>query len=278
MTATSFLGRMAAASRDRVGRSRAREPEARLLSRASATPPPLPLRLRGFDLIAELKLRSPAAGGLGAPELDRASQVAAYARGGAAVVSVLTEPLEFNGELAHLAEAAAVLRPLGCPVMRKDFLTDPYQVIEARAAGASGVLVIVTMLDDAAVGELVDCAAELGLFVLAESFAADDLARLERLELGQRASQVLAGVNCRNLDTLDVDFGRFEALAAQVPKGLPAVAESGVRSCADIEVLARFGYGLALVGSALMRTAAVQATVAEFIAAGRAVRSAASCS
>src|SRR5690606_37610960 len=140
----SFLERMADASRERVRAAKARESESALERRALAAAAPPPLVLERFDVIAELKLRSPAAGGLAAGDFDRGTQLASYARGGAAAVSVLTEPAEFKGELVHLADAAAQLRAARVPTMRKDFLTDPYQVLEARAAGAGGVLVIVT--------------------------------------------------------------------------------------------------------------------------------------
>jgi indole-3-glycerol phosphate synthase len=170
MSGGDFLRRMADASRARVRAARLREPEQRLLRRAVAAAPPPRLRLGNFDLIAELKLRSPAAGGLAGSGFDRTALISAYANGGAAAVSVLTEPDEFCGDLAHLREAADVLRPFGCPVMRKDFLTDPYQVIEARAAGAGGVLLIVTMLDDTELRAMLAVASDLGLFALLEGF------------------------------------------------------------------------------------------------------------
>ncbi len=115
--------------------------------------------------------------------------------------------------------------------MRKDFLTDPYQVLEARAAGAGGVLVILAMLDDATVRALVDCARRCGLFVLLEAFDRADLERLapyDRAELD--GPPVLAGVNCRDLRDLDVRFERFAELAPHLPRHLPAVAESGIGS------------------------------------------------
>src|SRR5690606_8370421 len=121
--------------------ARAEAPEGRLLARARATAAPPPLELGAFDVIAELKLRSPSAGGLARSGLDRDAQIAAYCEGGTAAVSVLTEPDEFGGSLEHLRQAAALLAPYRRPVMRKDFLTDPYQVLEARAAGAGGVLI-----------------------------------------------------------------------------------------------------------------------------------------
>lgn len=267
----TFLTRMAEASRARVRAARAEESEATLERRALAQPKPPPLTLDRFDVIAELKLRSPAVGGLAAPAFDRGAQLAAYARGGAAAVSVLTEPTEFQGELTHLANAAARLRPLSTPAMRKDFLTDPYQVLEARAAGASGVLVIVTMLDDATVRALVDCARRCGLFVLLEAF---DRADLERLAAFDRAdldgAPLLAGVNCRNLSDLTVRFARFAELAPHLPRRLPTVAESGIATADDVRAVAAAGYRLALVGSVLMRAAEPAVALAELIAAGRA--------
>ena len=265
-----FLSRMGESSRARVKRARSVEPEAALLSRAQATPKPPPLRLARFDVIAELKLRSPAAGVLAHAALDRRTQVEAYARGGAAAVSVLTEPDEFKGDLKHLHEAAAQLRGSACPVMRKDFLTDPYQVIEARAAGAGGVLVIVGLLDDAELDAVLACASELGLFVLLEAFTAEDLARIGALEVDTTRAPVLAGVNCRNLRDLSVDFARFTELAPRLPPHLPCVAESGIDSAASVEAIAALGFRLVLVGSALMRNPKPAAALAELVAAGRA--------
>jgi indole-3-glycerol phosphate synthase len=269
----TFLARMADSSRERVRAARAIESEAALERRALGAPAPPALTLERFDVIAELKLRSPAAGQLGAGGFDRPAQLAAYARGGAAAVSVLTEPHEFQGELEHLAEAAAQLAAAGRPVMRKDFLTDPYQVLEARAAGAGGVLVIVTMLSDDQVGALVDCARRCGLFVLLEAF---DRADLERLEAYDRAvdsgAPLLAGVNCRDLRDLDVRFARFAELAPHLPRHLPTVAESGIDGIAGVRHVAELGYELALVGSALMRAADPAQQLAELITAGRAAQ------
>jgi indole-3-glycerol phosphate synthase len=267
----TFLERMAAASRERVRAARAVESEAALERRALAQPAAPPLTLDRFDIIAELKLRSPAAGGLAGGDFDRDAQLTSYARGGAAAVSVLTEPSEFHGALEHLVDAAELLRAARRPAMRKDFVTDPYQVLEARAAGAGGVLVILAMLDDAAVRALVDCAQRCDLFVLLEAFDRTDL---ERLEPYDRAAQpgppVLAGVNCRDLRDLQVRFERFAALERHLPRHLPTVAESGIGRVADVETVANAGYRLALVGSSLMRAAAPDQTLVEWLAAGRA--------
>jgi indole-3-glycerol phosphate synthase len=266
----TFLERMAAASRERVRLARAAESEAALERRALARLAAPPLTLDRFDVIAELKLRSPAAGALALGGFDRDAQLAAYAEGGAAAISVLTEPTEFHGELSHLAAAAESLAAARRPAMRKDFLVDPYQVLEARAAGAGGVLVILAMLDDASVRALVDFALRCGLFVLLEAF---DRADLERLEPYDRAPQegppVLAGVNCRDLRDLQVRFERFAALAPHLPRHLATVAESGIGRAADVESVARAGYRLALIGSSLMRAAAPDQTLAEWLAAGR---------
>ncbi len=261
---------MARSSRARAAAAAAECPEDELLARARAVPAPPPLRLGAFDCIAELKLRSPSAGGLARPALDMGTQLDAYARGGAAAVSVLTEPDEFAGDLEHLRAAAEALRPLGIPVMRKDFLTHPYQVAEARAAGAGGVLVIVTMLDDAAVRSLVDRARDLGLFVLLEAFDERDLARIAAVDRGAGIQPELAGVNCRDLRTLEVEFERFRRLAPALPEGLPAVAESGIETPGDVETVAALGYRLCLVGSALMRSADPGALLGDFVGAGRA--------
>ncbi|HJR69083.1 MAG TPA: hypothetical protein VKA43_03510, partial [Gammaproteobacteria bacterium] len=157
------------------------------------------------------------------------------------------------------------------PAMRKDFLTDPYQVLEARAAGASGVLVIVTMLDDATVHALVDCARGCGLFVLLEAFDRADLERLGSFDrpTAPDASPLLAGVNCRDLRDLDVRFPRFAELAPHLPRHLPTVAESGIGTADDVRAVAAAGYRLALVGSSLMRAVNPAAALADLIAAGR---------
>jgi indole-3-glycerol phosphate synthase len=223
-------------------------------------------------VIAEIKRRSPAVGGLVADRFDADRQLAAYAAGGAAAVSVLTEPERFDGALEHLAAAAAALRDAGRPAMRKDFLTDPSPVLEARAAGAGGVLVIVTMLGDDEVMALVGEAHALGLFVLLEGFDRADLERIATLDLPRTGPPVLAGVNCRNLKDLQVDFANFEALAGHLPPGLPAVAESGIENAEQIGTVAELGFDAALIGSALMRAEDPEAHLGALIERGRARR------
>ena len=235
--------------------------------------PLVPLQLGDFDIIAEIKGRSPAEGELAGADLDRVGQARDYVRGGAAAISVLTEPSRFDGTLAHLEEVAAAVPDT--PVMRKDFLVEPVQVIEARTAGASGVLLITAMLSDDKLRAMLDSAFELGMFVLLEAFDENDLARsnalLENPADHDRAAagKLLVGVNTRNLRTLDVDGKRLERLAPLLPDAR-CVAESGLRTSGDAAAVAGWGYSLALVGSALMRSEDPAGLVRDMRAAGSA--------
>jgi indole-3-glycerol phosphate synthase len=282
-----FLHDMASLSAARVTEAIRHESAAALERRARQAAPSAPLRLSasGFDVIAELKLRSPAAGPLSDERQDWLGRVAAYARGGAAAVSVLTEPSRFDGSLEHLRQAAAVLAPLGVPAMRKDFLVDPYQVLEARAAGAGGVLVILRMLTRPRIEELLNVAAEHGMFVLLEAFDAQDLEMARDLVASRAAGQgrhagqvdaprepILIGINCRDLQTLDVMKERFAALAPLLPAGWPAVAESGVTGGRDARRMRELGYRLALIGTALMACEDPRALLREIFEATRTVQ------
>jgi indole-3-glycerol phosphate synthase len=252
---SGFLDDMARSSAARVAQAQALESFAALEQRAKQTRRGAALRLSpaGFDVIAELKLRSPAAGQLGAAADDWLGRVSAYARGGAAAVSVLTEPSRFDGSLQHLIQAAEVLAPLGVPAMRKDFLVDPYQVLEARAAGAGGVLVILRMLTRERLAELLDVAAAHGLFVLLEAFDVADLETARELLSGRVGKEsILVGINSRDLQTLKVVQQRFADLAPELPGDWSCVAESGVATPADAQAMRGLGYRLALIGTALM--------------------------
>jgi indole-3-glycerol phosphate synthase len=272
---SDFLASMALASRLRADEARARQDLQALKAQALATSPPVPLRLdaSGFDLIAEIKLHSPAEGVLAeASASSIAERARDYARAGAAAVSVLTEPSRFDGRLSHLREAAAALRGSACTVMRKDFLVDPFQVYEARAAGAGGVLLIVRMLDDDMLDQMMEAAAHCGLFVLLEAFDEIDLARARALpERWQTGSpQLLVGLNTRDLRTLEVDTGRLARCRPHFPPRHPAVAESGIADVEDVAGVARLGYSLALVGSALMRSDNPAMLVTQMLRMGRA--------
>jgi indole-3-glycerol phosphate synthase len=273
----AFLDDMARMSRARVQAAKQHRAEAALESQARHSPAPPRLRrhVSGFDLIAEVKLRSPAAGQLAAPAENVAARVTAYAHAGAAVISVLTEPSRFDGSLEDLLHATQALAPLAVPAMRKDFLVDPYQVLEARVAGAGGVLVILRMLPRAELDGLLACARSQGLFVLLEAFDARDIELMHELIAAHPGSaQLLAGVNCRDLGTLRVAPQRLLELAPLLPAQVPRVAESGVESPEDARRIAAAGYDLALVGSALMRAAQPDSLVRGLLAAGRAARKA----
>lgn len=268
-----LLSDMYRSSQERVAAARLRVTQAALEASIAAVAPPPRLRVAagGFDVIAELKLRSPSLGDLSSATADPVARLAAYARGGAAACSILTEPTRFDGDLEHLRLAADALRPYAVPAMRKDFLVDPYQVLEARVHGASGILLIVRMVRRGELVSMLDCAAEHGLFVLLEAFDAEDLAVAREVarERSRRDEQVLIGLNCRDLETLQIDFGRFAALRAQLPSDWPAVAESGVVEPSDAERVAELGYRLALVGTSLMKRSDPQQALQELLRAGR---------
>jgi indole-3-glycerol phosphate synthase len=270
---SGLLTEMAQSSLQRLEQARAQESERSLWARVSDLPPPPRLKLcpESFDIIAECKLNSPSAGDLSAHTTGVESRVQSYAQGGACAVSVLTEPSRFGGSLDHLRQAAEILRPLNVPAMRKDFLCDPYQVMEARAAGAGGVLVIVRMLDRTRITELLDCAAILKMFVLMEGFDAADLAVANEILAPRKHhdERILVGLNCRDLEKLTVELGRLDELADHLPAGYPHVAESGVSSVEDVRTVVDLGYRVALVGTRLMRSDNPRQLLGEMLAAGR---------
>ena len=250
-----FLTTMAESSRARSSAAQAKVSEKELRARIADLPSTPALNLGSFDLIAEVKLRSPAVGLLkaGADE-DVGARVATYANAGAAAVSILTEPSRFDGSLQDLAAGARALAPLRVPAMRKDFLVDAYQVLEGRVAGAGGVLAIIRMLPRADLERLIDAALGLDMFVLLEAFDAPDIEIAHALVDARRGHQALlmVGINSRDLATLKVVPGRLDSLASSLPSAVKRVAESGVATAADAARMAACGYDLALVGSALM--------------------------
>lgn len=269
MTTSSFLDDMAASSRARAA---AAEPEHALRAQIQALPPPPPLRTAPFFLIAELKRISPAAGPLDHHALPLEDRIRSYAAGGAAAISILTEPSRFGGSLEDLALAA---RSTALPVMRKDFLTHPIQLLEARAASAAGALLITRMLSDALLHDMLLAARDLNLFILLESFDRPDLDRSiaarDALPSSPTAPPILLGVNARDLATLRVTPhpDAFESLASCFPPDAIRVAESGVESTSDAHRLAALGYHAALVGSALMRATDPQTLCRELLAAAK---------
>jgi len=282
---SDFLLHMAAASRNRLAAALADRDEAEMRRQAERQLPATPLYLsdQQFDLIAEVKRRSPSIGSLTRIDRSPTEQAKMYAEAGAAAISVLTEPEQFSGELEHLMQVAEHLTPI--PAMRKDFLVSSYQVLEARAAGAGGVLLIAAILERTELRDMLQTALDLGMFVLVEAFDVDDLDlclpviadsgpamfKVEQSIDGRSEFQcrVMIGVNCRDLRSLQVDFPRFELLANELPSSVPWVAESGVGTPELAAEVATLGYRLALVGTALMQSSDPEAAAHALLAAGR---------
>jgi len=235
----------------------------RMVASVGAPLDPMPgFRRRGFSIIAEVKRRSPSKGDLA--EIPEPAVLAAeYEAGGAAAISVLTEQRRFSGSLADLD---AIRERVSVPVLRKDFMVDPYQVWEARAHGADLVLLIVAALTDAQLGSLALLARSLGMTCLVEVHTAEEVAR------AVDSGAVLLGVNNRDLKTLTVDPGLFARLAELVPPGIVKVAESGLTSPADAARAAAAGADVVLVGEALVRDQEPRRAVADMIAAGTLAR------
>lgn len=270
-----FLAGMAASSRARSAAAQAQLPERELRARLRDFPPSPALALDVFDLIAEVKLRSPAVGLLKAADSeDVGARVCTYARAGAAAVSILTEPSRFDGSLEDLEKGARALLPLGVPAMRKDFIVDHYQVLEGRYAGAGGVLAILRMIPRLDLEQVIDTALEQGMFVLLEAFDEPDIELAHSLLLTRGAfrEQLLVGVNSRDLVTLKVVPGRLGQMADKLPRDVKRVAESGVATAEDAALAARQGYDLALVGSALMSAADPAALARDMLSAARSVK------
>ncbi|MAY74499.1 MAG: indole-3-glycerol phosphate synthase [Phycisphaerae bacterium] len=267
--AEGFLETMAEGSRRRLAKALAVRTIDDMRSMAKDAPPARRIVRSEFDVIAEVKHVSPAEGALSDDTSPEASvaQATTYAGTGAAAISVLTEPDRFGGSLAHLR---AVRTAVATPVMRKDFLIDAYQIIEARAHGADGVLVIARILTPSGMQTLIETARDLGMFVLVEGFDGEDLESIAACPAVTGGDDgVLVGLNCRDLSTLQIDPSRFETLAYAFPKGLARVAESGVHVPADAGRVASLGYDVALVGTSLMRSDDPAALLNDLLIAGR---------
>ncbi|HYT03661.1 MAG TPA: indole-3-glycerol phosphate synthase TrpC [Gemmatimonadales bacterium] len=264
MTQTS-LDAILSATRERVAAMR---PRARELERAAAeAPAPRPfgpgLRGAAVGVIAEVKRRSPSVGAI-REDLEPVRHAQAYERGGAVAVSVLTDALHFGGSLDDLARVA---RGVSLPVLRKDFILDELQLDEARAAGASAVLLIVRALRADALGALARAARDRGLGILVEVHSDTELDRALAVD------PTAVGVNSRDLATFAVDLAFAEGLVTRVPAGVPAVAESGIETRADVERMAAAGADVVLVGTSVARDSDPAAAVRALVGVTRKGRS-----
>ncbi len=247
---SSILDRIVADKPREIAAAQARVSAAELERRIAALPPPRDFRAaleRGGDVqvIAEVKKASPSAGVLRA-DFDPVRIAQTYERHGAACVSVLTDEPSFQGHLSYLHNIRAAVN---VPLLRKDFLIDRYQLLEARAAGADAVLLIAEILDDKALSRLLREATELGLQALVELYDRENLPRV--LDSGAR----LIGVNNRDLRTFVTRLEHTLDLAAGLPPDVCLVSESGIRTRADLDRLKAHGVRAVLVGETLMRAA-----------------------
>ena len=243
-----LLEQIVAGVRSTLPELRARSRELERRTQAAPVPPSFRSALqkgRSVALIAEVKRRSPSAGTIRA-DLDPATHAARYAEAGAAAISVLTERAHFGGSIDDLGQ---VRHRVAVPVLRKDFIVDELQLLEARAAGASAALLIVRILERRRLEELFTFGRSLGLDLLIETHTSGEV------DVALTAGADIVGVNCRDLDTFELDPDKAWDLLAALPSGRLAVAESAMHTRADVESAARAGADAVLVGTALSAAA-----------------------
>ena len=258
-----ILDEILAHKRTEVAERTARFSEAAVVERAKAAPPARDFRAAltrpGVAIISEIKRQSPAKGALRL-DMDAPTMARTYAAAGAAAISVLTDEKYFKGSDADLI---AVREAVDVPVLRKDFVVDPYQVYEARALGADAVLLIVRALTRDDIVELSALADSLGMAALVEAHTA------EEIETALDAGATLLGINNRDLTRMVVDVATTERLRPLVPSGVTLVSESGIRTADDVARLRLIGVDAALVGEALVTAPDAGALLGALLAAGR---------
>lgn len=248
----TYLDRILRNTQVEVEQRRASTDREELQRRASAQPTPVDfiaaLRRPGVQVIAEIKRRSPSKGPI-APDCDVEAIAEEYISGGCAAISVLTDQKFFDGSLHDLETVSQMAHAteLQRPILRKDFVIDPFQLLEARACGADAVLLIVSALDDAVLRDLLAASSDLGLTALVE---VHDEAELER---ALNTDAELIGINNRDLRTFEVTLETTERLASLVPEQITLVGESGIHDRDDLQRLERAGVQAVLVGESLMR-------------------------
>jgi indole-3-glycerol phosphate synthase len=263
----SRLDDLVAAAREDVALRRERVPIAELREQlgtsGGARPFSEALVRPGLSLVAEFKRRSPSAGQIGDESADVAAAVAAYERGGAAALSVLTDRPHFGGSLDDLRAAR---QASSLPILRKDFTVDPYQLYEAAANGADAVLLIVAALDDDSLAVLYDETRALDLDCVVEVHDEAELERALRIDVD------VIGINNRDLGNFSVDVERTAELITDVPAGKTVVSESGYSRREELDELERIGVDAVLIGEALMRSSDPEAAVRDLTGDGEATR------
>ena len=278
----TILDEIMSYKRQELPRRQRQIPLASLRAFASVAPAPLDffavLKVPGVSLIAECKKASPSKGLL-VPDYDAAGLAEKYARAGAAAISVLTDSRFFQGSLADLSrvkEAMANMQSAGqlctgsggngqrgVPILRKDFIFDPYQVYEARVAGADALLLIAAVLEDGEIRDLLALTHQLSMHALVEVHTEQELRRV--LPLGAR----ILGVNNRNLNTFEVDYENTARLRRLIPKELVTVGESGLKTTSDVERMRELGVDAILVGETLVKSQDPFEAAKAFVSSGR---------